>query len=203
MTTRRVPNQTMRACLSHRFVHVRRARRARLSQAAAVLAHRSSTDTVLRACRCNNIAGTRPTTSTSTCARSATFAACKNACKARDGPRQRDDATALRMRARMQSNRTHADSRCAKSSRSSTPTRTSSCSRQNACICCTSWTSSMRRYLDSELDRAPRITGLNQTLCPRTALKPQNVSHVCPLTYISMYVLRRQANQRFTRTPEL
>ena len=122
------------ARLPHRFVHFRGARRARLSQAAAELAHQSSTGSALSACRHNNIAGTRPTTSTSTCARSATFVACKNACKAHDGPRQRDGATTLRMRVRMQSNRTRADSRCAKRSRSSTPSRTSSCSRQNACI---------------------------------------------------------------------
>ena len=99
-----------------------------------MFAHRSSTDSLPRARRRDNIAGTRPTTSTSTCARSATFVACKNACKAHDGPRQRDGATTLRMRVRIRSNRTRADSRCAKGSRSSTPSRTSSCSRQNACI---------------------------------------------------------------------
>ena len=121
------------ARLPHRFVHFRGARRARLSQAAAVFAHRSSTDSLPRARRRDSIAGT--TTTSHQHAQEV-----QHICSMQVHARIMMDLgneTARRHCAcefRMQSNRTRADSRCAKRSRSSTRTRTSSCSRQKACI---------------------------------------------------------------------
>ena len=75
-----------------------------------------------------------------------TFVACKNACM--QGPRQRDGATTLRMRVRMQSNRTRADSPAARKGRVRQHEQEHHPAHvKKHAFGCTSWTSSTRRYM--------------------------------------------------------